>query len=1746
MIATYSKKVTAPKNLYILNSTEGPHGKDPNIFLVPALVPETTYSLRCEPQPSSVTPICSSPPTLVIPFTTGKPPTPPSTDCDSTCSGTATQWNGTIVSTTPQNGTDKSNPNNVGCIIDWTHAGFKYGKCVTGWTIKILQTKTSTTPLATETSTTQESITVTNWGQGWNIASLTPSTTYYITITPERNSVPGCATPASLGPAPFRMGNAYAPPGPPVPPAPSATKHPQTYITTYGLPSWGKTDLVSYLSQSFYSNGKQVAAKDGITTSYNQHQSWSMVRNWAKAFFQPYVSFIADNDEVTNAMVLMGDWSPILPGAGLPVQIPTLDAPTGPKFGQVAGSQVLWDIAKSNYSYCSPNGPVDFGLSYNPETTVAPPTAVGSWWENDPDGMGCPIILDFLIPLAKRMKGKGPNGSDRIVEISVNGDVSKNGNNGAYYSLDCGNYTAADQRIEAFAPSQVILNCILDPEQTWINDEKDVPSEHPPWWGPVGKEKTQKVSFAIAEGAYNTLKSGDGAPGKPISQNNQGVGGLGTTGTVASSTWAGGTAIFSVNITMAKNPVSGKRTDGGFTITSNNPSVVKGRGDAKLYFGVQKEATTANPTDVGTLYSVTATDPSIGIFLQYWVVQQSSSTGAFASTAAIINPANVAAGGVLGQITTTGTESWDTYAGNVNVDVRLAPGVTTSSVKPILTSSTAPTFHGKNTYDTADGTSSGTPVYKHRIYKIDASWDPNKNPLPSPPTNAADIFPLKVGNLGSVNNKAVPTVYNYGTLVLKNSPAASGGVTNRALGNGAGNSTAPDGGWLPSNWEQVKAETHFPSFWNVSPASFNLPRIPGGTGSVPAATFSDPGSLIMGGGNVFIGNGIGLYTGRGTYFDAEAVTSSTVRPGLITLTGIGSGGKGTYLSSNGGNANPIGFPVDNLHQLYILIYRLNQKILKYNYTHSTANGYTGPDADLKLPFISHVHHDKESYQVNKSPEYPECDSGTGEIKTSWLMLGNTQAEINAMSPAQFEVWKRCRRQTSVAYEKYLYNRYMPAEYLPDWRTGGTSGAHGYYLPHNAGCLIPNTGNKSTDGLTQNVGAETLWSTVGKPWNVSQQRNFGTEPASTATTTGTASGIGNYSNDFNSRVKGDPRDGIQRYNMGWVNYAVTAFAYGTPPGQTITIGCSALPSNVGANVLVAQDTSGATGKVKTAANSGATSITITQLQGIFITGGKLDIYTGGTPITVNITSAGVGKEKFTSQGINEAYQELYNIGEVKPPVNLVWLFDQRTKDPATEKPIVPSPNITINQGGLTNYVDGTATGVMVNHGVSTAVTATIAAIYNASSLVLKVGSVTFPNMFTPNTQVTLTKSGQPALTATITAVYSPTANGPFPAAFITMTNESKNEYGTGVYALPATDSGTMIPNGLGSACIPGGSAPECPGPGASVFCPVGTTSVGPYYRLNAVTNTLIARIYDKYKAPGKWPFLGNNSVNVSSDIKSPALTDLWLRFDAINTGVIPLDGRGYAAAPGATGAKNGPKDTDGSFAPFQSPYVASDGTIDLDTLYNGTNSAKSALDGTKIITGSDASFKPPKGPRQAIALFANEYIGGALTLDPTARPGSAASQWAKVPKTPPPTTGPDLSPGSVDSWVGSRGMEVVVYGDLTTNAMNLAFKNVNGTVSPPFSKFNWQEIIQTNKPKGKTDFAQSGWSFASNNWGGEYNGLSALQGQPSSTTGYSLMKDFLTSAASMFTGSSDDELGQARVGLYTIGFIPETWMNGTSL
>ncbi|MCP3681185.1 MAG: hypothetical protein GY861_00710, partial [bacterium] len=201
----------------------------------------------------------------------------------------------------------------------------------------------------------------------------------------------------------------------------------------------------------------------------------------------------------------------------------------------------------------------------------------------------------------------------------------------------------------------------------------------------------------------------------------------------------------------------------------------------------------------------------------------------------------------------------------------------------------------------------------------------------------------------------------------------------------------------------------------------------------------------------------------------------------------------------------------------------------------------------------------------------------------------------------------------------------------------------------------------------------------------------------------------------------------------------------------------------------------------------------------------------------------------------------------------------------------------------------------------------------------------------------------------------------------------------------------------------------------------------------------------------------------------------------------------------------------------------------------------------IITGSASTFIEPKGPRQAIALFANEYIGGALTLDPTARPGTPASQWLPVTKGEPSTgtLGANYLPGSVPSWVGSRGMEVTVYSDLTTNKMNLAFRQTDGSVNPPFTKVKWKTIIATKNPPEQAVFTNTGHSFAANSWGGEYSGLSTLQ-SIDATIGYQYMQQFLKSAASMMGGAEGHQIGSTRVGLYTIGFIPETWLRGPTL
>ena len=1752
-VDTYSGSITAPVDLYITHSGAGDHGKDFTAFLAPHILADTKYTLVCTPIPKDITPMRKNIPVLTIPFTTGTPVTPPSTNCEENAkTGSISSWNGTITPI-PVNGVDSSNPNNVGCTITWSHDGLKYIKCIASWTLTIKDPITTDElwklAYGSDPSPIPLKFIIRNYTASDSnlsdpkmptkvvvITELDASKKYQFIISPTRKQTG--TQPPSLTKT-FSMGHPAPPtPVPPVPPKPDSGNLPQTYVTTYGIPSWGTTDMVSYLSQSFYSNGKTLAIKDQITTDYNQHQSWSMVRNWAQAFFSKYITFIDNNPEITNAMILIGDWLPILPGSGLPIQPSTLTATSGDKYGQVAGSKLDWNIEKANYSYCAPNGPVDFGLSYNPNNTLAPPpSGIPSWWDDDPEMIGCPLILDFLLPLARNLKGKGPNGTDRIVEISVNGDVSKNGNDGAYGSLDCGNYTAADQRLDPSSPEQAILECILGPEQIWTPSSAKITGH----WGPIGKYKTQQVWIDINQTDYNTFIGSKTSI--IVSQNNT----KSTTGTIIMEDSKKpvyykdtNIAMFWVKILMTEDS-KGKRQDGGFTITDTSSVATKGT-DAKLYFGKQDDL--LGPNDVQQ-FTVLKTDPSIGIFLRNWIVQQSAkqtgNTAQFPSSNKILSEDKLDEGGIIGQITTTGPESWGQYDGSAKVQINVAPGITTALIKTLL--QTAPDEKPK--YNTTPETDpNGIPDYSHRIYPVPDNWDPASGALPAPPTDEMKLFPIRIGNIGTIPQSLLPAIYNYGTVKLSATPTVSVGKTRRALGTGANNDTTGAGGWLPSDWETQQGNTHYPAYWNVYPNKY-LPIQPNNNPEV-IDSFGSPGSLIMGGGNIFIGNGIGECTGRGSYFDPNSVTKSTERPSLITLDGTGTGKKGTFYNSN--TFARVGFPLDNLHQSYLLIYRINQKIMEFNYKHSSKNNYNGPDVDVVIPLISHVHHDKESYQVNKNPQYPECDATTGEIKTEWLLLGNTVEQINNMSGKEYAVWKQSRRQTSVAYEKYLYNRYMPAEYLPDWRTG-TAGKS-YYLPHNTDCFIPHTGDRSQDGLSQ-TGGEKLWDTTNKPWNVNQQRNFGVDPASTATSSGTNTGIGNYSNDFRSRSENDQFDGIQRYNMGWVNYAVTAWAYGTPPGQTIKITtANTISTSIPANTWVLQTTTNATGKVASTVSTG-TELNIITFQGIFSGSYPLQIFTTD-PQNINISSCETGKMKFTSQGTNEAYQELYNIGEVKPPVTQIWSYDPSTTDKTTGKPRVPVPNITVNTSvNLAEYVNGTITGDVSTDDTTDSKSCKINSIYNTSSIVLDGSNgLVFPKMFKVGTVVELKKDGTDnnPVSATITAVTAPVLNQRFPPEFVTVVDDATPyDYGTGDYVLPAKNSTKSIPNGLGSCCIPGGATPTCPQAeiGAkAAFCPLITTTttppekVGPYYRLNAVTNTLISRIYNKYGVAATWPFLGTNSVNASGS--SPALTDLWLRYDAINTGVIPLDGRGFEQNNDAT--RRGPQDEDGTFAPFAPPYVSSAGKIDLTTLY-GTGATKSNLDGNNIIEGSDAEFKPPKGPRQAIALFANEYIGGALTLDPESRPGTATSEWLSVTTRDNWKIDKKYVPITVPSWVGSRGMEVVVYADLCNNKMNKAFLKTDGGVEPPFSKSNWKTIIQTNDPVAQSVFMNTGHSFAANSWGGEYNGLSSLQ---DNKLGYKVMQDFLKSCASMMTGPSDEQLKKARVGLYTIGFIPETWLKGPAL
>lgn len=2222
-----------PLAFYILNSSDPVKTHNPALF-VQGLQPKTTYWLYISPQPNTK---MSSPclnisqHPLTRKFTTGDAtgPPPPTQPCTQDLTDRQV-WVGTVRET-PKS-LEQSDIPVASCSVNWNDGQLApKHDCVKTYDISIYDGEPSTASTLFNTSVTSPTnFTIAHdltdsWG--WigqptdskskiplaNVQTpLVPNKAYYLKIQPVQKTQGDRAPDAYV--APFQIGQ-----GPsliPEPPIPTGHPYyPQTYVTTYGIPSWGKTDLGSILGNSFFSACKPLIGGKTpplLDASLNMIQSWAMVREWSREFFGQYINFIANNVEVTNAMLLVGDWLPVLPGAGTPVQASTEgeDASVSKKHGQVAGSNLDWDILKANYSYCAPNGPVDFGLPYSCPSLQAnePPASTGlastggeysqqwrdavqtAWHETDTNGecpwLGCPLILDFLLPLAERLRGQ----TDRIVGISVNGDVSKQGGDGAYYSLDCGNYAQQDLRITgADAPSTNLLALLGGGNNNYYKFPDNFPGKSATtpgawgsgWYSNTGTEgnpggrwpdysmvkahgfpvqpdtiapkilgsssqqnpdrgKIQTIRVAMSKQQFDSI----GLNGSPdavkkivVSQNNAG-GGFGTTtlffdpsSNPLPSTTAGFNGLLSakyvpadqsdlafrtsvykdtlgyaelvVEIQFRMVPKQGKAAAGAFTVTDTDAGSVAA---AKVYFstythdaptppvpwvdnGQPKPWTQPQPGDnpANVSFKCTYADPAVGNFAQYYVLQQNDPTGQWALPAGGGVATKEKPWGIVGQIATDGgtgsTANKDNFLEAASlVVVQLAPGVKPEWIQSYPSKSTPPDA-SLNTLDTPDPNPpymkyparTDPPVHpatadfpgQHRVYYIkvgQGAWDQTQ-PVPQPPvkgvpegpssvnkyTNYDKMWPLLLGGFGVPPEQKPPkTPFNYTTAPLSSSGVNAGSKARALWGgsdpSGTPNATPSTGGWLSPEWSTEYSQLAcYPAYWNVAPQPQLLPMQPGGKEAEPG-TFSDAGGLVMGGGNVFIGNGIGAYTGRGAYFDPSSVLQpntdlsqpktplTTTPPSLVTLDKTGTGKNGTFFTYEGSEGaswspeNPatldasgaIGFPLDNLHQQYILLYRINQKIMEFNWkcaqqaagkgNYGIKAAWANPTNPLVIPYIGHVHHDKESYQVNKTPLYPVCDKTTGELSTAWLLGDDTGDESNvpdlisairSYSPEAYLIWKQNRRLAGVSYEKYLYNRYMPAEFLPDWRTGrnGPGPYPHHYLLHNSGCLIPCTGDRSSDGFSNMSGTgEVLWDIKNKPWNNDQQRNFGTEPSSYSCTDPSAQalpsegapywdtlgGVGNYTNDLRSRMVRDlaaptatKSDGIQRYPMGWVNYKVECWSHTVPFGQSAGPDASgasgatksgpifskvtttaSVPATVKPDQLFFQDNTLASGTIFDVSD---TTLKVCVKQGDFNDQEKIVVYTDPTPnppTTVTLIpekgSLKTPAEQYTSQGHNEAYQELYNIGEVKPPFASDYLYDaEPTRNLKTGNKPPPSPTITLktSTGDLSAYMGGTVT-----YSGTPDISGNIVKVLDKKTLVLKkpvtyqpsgaaakpAGQLGGEGTFPDKAQVTLKKKdGTGEINAYIGDSYWPTTNSPFPPEFLMIKTPPaqgmKQEYGTTytqdnsaiIFELPpppkaGSGAANYIPNKFGSACVPGETPPVCP-TGKSVFCPkyptqagsapTGSTppwgawnptqfedcsnkkdsdttcyfncpptcpttsssaccAVGPYYKLNAVTNTLISRVYNKYTCdvngypshehpPDKntltgtirASFLGRNAVVTTGS--SPALSDIWLRADTNAKGqaILPLDGRGtyaldasmnisgqdYTYPKGGNSAPLSPSKksaTDGVYAPLQDPYVnLKNSQIDLSGMYGPnwpgmpTASSSSASSSSAFYTipvpsgGPNGDFLPPQGPRQAIALFANEFIGGALTADPTARPGNTAvSEWSpsyygvfkpKVdnsnnPVQPVTDVWPDgtngqapylrkgpygLVPGPVESWVGSRCMETLVYGHLTESFISepsgkhptvnskLISPSWSGTGHPnkkggtgasesPFTVIKWKiDITGEDPPAGKTaigtlreNWNENGWSYDANGWGGEYNGLSSLQDKrdyaagATSFTGYKLMREFLAACASMQAGIRDTSTGagpgaieqgslhQARVGLYTIGFMPESWLkNGPS-
>ena len=195
-----------------------------------------------------------------------------------------------------------------------------------------------------------------------------------------------------------------------------------------------------------------------------------------------------------------------------------------------------------------------------------------------------------------------------------------------------------------------------------------------------------------------------------------------------------------------------------------------------------------------------------------------------------------------------------------------------------------------------------------------------------------------------------------------------------------------------------------------------------------------------------------------------------------------------------------------------------------------------PDFDeIKIPLITNMHYDSEG-----GGSYKNIKKATGVPYGS----GYCYPTGSAIDPSSGELQHYTQNETNFGglgqivgqgYQKYLFNRYMPAESLPDWRTGNASPWPSNMTP-NYGANVPNMWDHV------NNTEEKLWDTA-KPWNANQQRNFSYEPTGkwndSTYVRGTHGGFANDSYDYSSRDLGSSYDGIQRYKYGYIAMCVSA-------------------------------------------------------------------------------------------------------------------------------------------------------------------------------------------------------------------------------------------------------------------------------------------------------------------------------------------------------------------------------------------------------------------------------------------------------------------------------------------------------------------------------------------------------------------------------------------------------------------------------